>query len=500
MPDRPVLGQLEERSEPIVVDGRRIRGVIPFGDVSRDLGGFREVIEPGALRNADLSELVATVEHRGLPLGRHPGTLTLEERADGAHWSVDPPASRQDVVEAIQRGDLRAGSWRMRVARDEWRGDVRHVHEIAVLRDVSLTANPAYPAAAVELRSQPEEATVPTTEAPAAPQTETPPEPHDPAPEARSAPEGTPGSLRVEDRTAATPRRGLADEFRRLGFPAEVATMSWSEFEARAVVWAASVDVMNQVRRDGVPLGFDTRYCWPAFGRVGVAAGVTSVAVVQQTARALAPAASVVRPIDAVTPKPETGSTLDIINVPLQQVATIQSGLPNVYLAQPTVNTIIEQDLRLAINEGLDSLILAALATAAFHDPGADELIVSIRKCITTLRAEGYSPDTLLLTPAADEALDVLVSGIAGGVNDYVFSAASFSPTSIFGLSRRVSKSVPAPVVVDSGALGKLYASPVSLARFEADAGATNSSNVRLELNACFGLERIAAAVRIAAA
>ena len=57
---------------------------------------------------------------------------------------------------------------------------------------------------------------------------------------------------------------------------------------------------------------------------------------------------------------------------------------------------------------------------------------------------------------------------------------------------------IPAAAVVDSQALGKYYTSPVSLARFEADAG-TNRSNVRLELNAVFGLERAAAAVRIAA-
>src|SRR2546423_1784602 len=39
------------------------------------------------------------------------------------------------------------------------------------------------------------------------------------------------------------------------------------------------------------------------------------------------------------------------------------------------------------------------------------------------------------------------------------------------------------------GAFGKLYASPVLLERFEADSGTTNRSNVRLELNAAFGVE-----------
>jgi hypothetical protein len=109
------------------------------------------------------------------------------------------------------------------------------------------------------------------------------------------------------------------------------------------------------------------------------------------------------------------------------------------------------------------------------------------------------NPDTLLLTPANAEALDVLVSGISGGVNDYVFSPGQFAP-SIFDLNRRISKTIPAAAVVDSTALGKLYAGPVSLARFEENAGATNTSTVRLELNAVFGGERTPAAVRIAAA
>ena len=53
--------------------------------------------------------------------------------------------------------------------------------------------------------------------------------------------------------------------------------------------------------------------------------------------------------------------------------------------------------------------------------------------------------------------------------------------------------------MADSHALGKLYVSSITLARFEADAGTTNRSNVRLEGNAVFGTERQAAAVRIAA-
>ena len=88
--------------------------------------------------------VASLTDHVGLPLGRFPGTLELEARKDGLHGSVDPPRSREDIREAVERGDLKAASWRMVVARDEWRGDVRHVLEIAQLRDVSIVTRPAY--------------------------------------------------------------------------------------------------------------------------------------------------------------------------------------------------------------------------------------------------------------------------------------------------------------------------------------------------------------------
>lgn len=183
---RPAAGDLEQRDAPTAaptMDGPRLRGTIPYGVVSRDLGGWTEVIERGALANARTDDLVATVDHGGVPIGRHPGTLTLEDREDGMGWSLELPESRSEIREAVERGDLCAGSWRMVVRHDEWRGSVRHVHEIAELRDVSVVSSPAYAASVVEHRSAP----------PAGP---TP----GPAPQRRG--------LRVEDRQVAqmTPR------------------------------------------------------------------------------------------------------------------------------------------------------------------------------------------------------------------------------------------------------------------------------------------------------
>ncbi len=209
MSDRPKLGSLEERAAPdlVAADGKRIRGRIPYGIESVDMGGWREIIEPGALDSTSFDDLVVTVDHGGVPLGRYPGTLELEDRADGLHWAVDPPESRSDIREAVERGDLRAGSWRMVVGRDEWRGQVRHVHEITELKDVAVATRPAYRDAVVEYRStDPAEGQEDPMSEHALPASE----PDTDTDEDRPQPPA--GGLQVEDRvTASEPaRRGLA--------------------------------------------------------------------------------------------------------------------------------------------------------------------------------------------------------------------------------------------------------------------------------------------------
>jgi hypothetical protein len=98
-------------------------------------------------------------------------------------------------------------------------------------------------------------------------------------------------------------------------------------------------------------------------------------------------------------------------------------------------------------------------------------LLNVIRRSISLLWSNGYNSDTLLLTPANSESLDLLTSGgMAGWPGAYVFGAGQFGPPQIFGLQVRVSKNLANPVVVDSAAYGHLYAGPVSLQRFEENA------------------------------
>lgn len=495
---RPEPGKVETRHTEITAEGRKIRGLVPFGIESRDMGGWKEVIEPSALRGAKLDELIARVDHAGVPIGRFPATLDVEERSDGLHWSVTPPTSRQDLLEAIERGDLRAGSWQMVVGRDEWRGDTRHVHEISELRDVSVVSSPAYPAATVEYRAAPttnqedkmsEDSTASTTaeEAPAEDKTE-----ERKAPEFKVTHEPAP-VLTVEDRSAAPVFQTLTEAFRSRGFPGENATITWGEF--RSLTFGGTIDGMAPMRRDGVSLGADQRYAFPAFQTIGVGSDVTSVQVLRQDSRTLAAGTAVVRAIDAVSAKPEVTTAGTLTTYTMSQVAAVETSIPNIYLQQETFNSLVETDLRLSINEGYDSLVNTGIATAGTLTAGtAGDVLTKVRKGITQLASSGYGGDTLIIDPTGAEAIDLFRS--SGSELFYVFGPGKFAPGQLFGLNVRVSKTA-GTAVVDSQAFGKLYSSPLTLARFEQDAGSTNKSTVRLEGHAAFGVERTTAAVRI---
>jgi HK97 family phage prohead protease len=492
---RPKPGGVEERNAPDLLDadGKRIRGRVPYGTESRDMGGWREVIEPGAFRSTVFDDLVATVDHVGVPLGRHPTTLELEDRADGLHWAVDPPASRADIREAVARGDLRAGSWRMVVGKDEWRGDVRHVHEVAVLRDVSIVTRPAYQAAEVEYRSQPDpnpaEAEEDTTMA-----TEADKQTTDQPDEVRTEERPAAGSLRVEERAEVTPFRSLAEVFESRGFPDSVASVTWDEF--RALTWSGGTVLtdLNPTRRAGVALGYDQRWAYPAFPSTSVDSATTAVQILRQSSRTLPAGTAIVRPIDSVTTKPEVDTVTELVSQQLSQVAAVSSNVPNIHGEQIAFRSMVETDLRLGISEGYDRLVLNGLSTAGTLTAGtAGDVIQKVRRGMSQLATAGYAADTLIIDASGAENLDLLRS--SGDEEFYVWSPGQPAGP-LFGLNRRVTKAA-GTAVVDSEAFGRLYASPLQLQRFEVDAGLTNRSNYRLEGHATFGVERLTAGVRI---
>ncbi|PRY10291.1 hypothetical protein CLV24_11419 [Pontibacter ummariensis] len=146
--------QVETRGEG---DAKReviVGCAIKYNTRSQLLGWFFEQIDERALDEADMSDVVALFNHDiNQVLGRSTaGTLTLEKRSDGLYYVIDPPKSAANLLESIQRGDVRGSSFQFSVAPGgaDWDMDpetgaeVRTVKKIKRLYDVSPVVFPAY--------------------------------------------------------------------------------------------------------------------------------------------------------------------------------------------------------------------------------------------------------------------------------------------------------------------------------------------------------------------
>lgn len=151
------LAEVEEPPLPVVAGYAAV-----FGRRSVDLGGFTELIDPGAftktiteadvvaLWNHDMSSLMGRVSS---------STLRLAIDAHGLAYDFDPPDTTpaHDLVELIGRGDVTGSSFGFRTVSDEWLTDsegrvTRTLLEVELI-DVSPVALPAYPDTDAALRS-----------------------------------------------------------------------------------------------------------------------------------------------------------------------------------------------------------------------------------------------------------------------------------------------------------------------------------------------------------
>ena len=132
-----------------------------FNAQSEDLGGFREIIAPGAFDGRLDDDVRALFNHDpNLILGRtKSGTLKLSVDDEGLRYDVDFPNTTlaNDLRTSIQRGDVDQSSFAFTVDEDDFEERdgviIRTIHKVKRLFDVSPVTYPAYPDASVGVRS-----------------------------------------------------------------------------------------------------------------------------------------------------------------------------------------------------------------------------------------------------------------------------------------------------------------------------------------------------------
>lgn len=140
---------------------RKITGrPIVFNSLSEDLGGFREIIAPGAIEFSD--DLRADFGHDSkYILGtRSKGTLAVTVDESGVSMEAIPPDTQwaRDLMVSVERGDIEQGSFAFDVlpGGQKWtregKQDIRTLTKILVSR-LTVTANPAYTDTSIQVRS-----------------------------------------------------------------------------------------------------------------------------------------------------------------------------------------------------------------------------------------------------------------------------------------------------------------------------------------------------------
>lgn len=134
-----------------------------FNSLSEMLWGFREMVAPGAFRDAIAkSDVRALLNHEpSYVLGRNKsGTLKLWEDERGLAIDIDPPDTQwaNDLLVSIARGDIDQMSFGFTVGEDRWEeiaGETRRtILRVDELFDVSPVTFPAYPETDAALRAR----------------------------------------------------------------------------------------------------------------------------------------------------------------------------------------------------------------------------------------------------------------------------------------------------------------------------------------------------------
>ena len=160
----------EQRSyaSEVTADNNEIVGNPVVCGVRTQMYDYIEIIEPGALTEADISDVLLTVNHNlsDIPLARSRGGQpgeTMQLSVDNyncnitAQLDVENNPQARALHSAVSRGDITGMSFMFHVKEDTWEHEndtlVRHIQKIDKIFDVSAVTIPAYPLTSISARS-----------------------------------------------------------------------------------------------------------------------------------------------------------------------------------------------------------------------------------------------------------------------------------------------------------------------------------------------------------
>ncbi len=152
-------------------EGRFIEGyAVVFNVLSADLGGFREIIRPGAI-NQDLinsSDIIANMNHRDdymmarLRNGKGNIDLTIDQHGLKFKFECPETAKGEELLQHVKRGEITQCSFAFSLdyldkGSEKWTVNsdgtqVREILKIEKLYDISCVINPAYEATECQAR------------------------------------------------------------------------------------------------------------------------------------------------------------------------------------------------------------------------------------------------------------------------------------------------------------------------------------------------------------
>lgn len=155
----------EETEQGNIITGRPI-----VYNSRTDLGWFDEIIEAGALDQADLTDVRFLVNHdtSKIPLARsrrNNGNSTMQLTVDNLGMAIrvqldtENNAEARALYSAVQRGDISGMSFMFAIDAEEWTElesdhPTRHIKKISTVVEVSAVTFPAYDATEIYARSK----------------------------------------------------------------------------------------------------------------------------------------------------------------------------------------------------------------------------------------------------------------------------------------------------------------------------------------------------------